>query len=39
MYLSLLEKLYEISLRALPPQSYGEFEVYEIAEDTFRRVL
>jgi len=39
MYLSLLEKLYEISLRALPPQSYGEFEVYEVAEDTFRRVL
>jgi superfamily II DNA or RNA helicase len=39
MYLSLLEKLYEISLRALPPQSYGKFEVYEVAEDRFRRVL
>jgi hypothetical protein len=39
MYLSLLEKLCEISLRALPPQSYGEFEVYEVAEDMFRRVL
>jgi superfamily II DNA or RNA helicase len=39
MYVSLLEKLYEISLRALPPQSYGEFEVYEVGEDTFRRVL
>ncbi|NAZ33309.1 MAG: DEAD/DEAH box helicase family protein [Pyrobaculum sp.] len=39
MYLSLLEKLYEISLKALPPQSYGEFKVYEVAEDTFRRVL
>ncbi|MGB9827384.1 MAG: Eco57I restriction-modification methylase domain-containing protein, partial [Thermosphaera sp.] len=26
MYLDLLEKLYNISLKALPPQSYGEFE-------------
>ena len=34
-----LKSMYEISLRALPPQSYGEFEVYEVAEDTFRRVL
>ncbi len=39
MYHSLLEKLYEISLRALPPQSYGEFGACEVAEDTFRRVL
>jgi hypothetical protein len=39
MYLSLLEKLYEISLRALPPQSYGEFGAREVAEGTFRRVL
>ena len=38
-YLSLLEKLYEISLRALPPQSYGEFEVYEAAEDALRKIL
>jgi len=39
MYLSLLEKLYEISLKALPPQSYGEFEVYEAAEDALRKIL
>jgi len=36
MYLDLLEKLYEISLKALPPQSYGEFEVYEVGEGIYR---
>jgi superfamily II DNA or RNA helicase len=35
MYLDLLEKLYEISLKALPPQSYGEFEVYEVGEGIY----
>ncbi len=39
MYHSLLEKLYEISLRALLSQSYGEFGACEVAEDPFRRVL
>ncbi|AFA38041.1 DNA or RNA helicases of superfamily II [Pyrobaculum oguniense TE7] len=38
-YVELLEKLYEISLRALPPQSYGEFEIYEIEEAELRKVL
>lgn len=32
MYLDLLEKLYNISLKALPPQSYGQFEIYELSE-------
>ncbi|ABL78385.1 SNF2-related protein [Thermofilum pendens] len=32
-YLTLLEKLYEISLAALPPQSYGEFEIYEVDQE------
>ena len=36
MYLDLLEKLYEISLRALPPQSYGEFEIYEVGEGVYK---
>jgi superfamily II DNA or RNA helicase len=36
MYLDLLEKLYEISLRALPPQSYGEFEIYEVGEGIYK---
>jgi superfamily II DNA or RNA helicase len=36
MYLDLLEKLYEISLRALPPQSYGEFEIYEVGEEVYK---
>ncbi|WP_243681256.1 helicase-related protein [Vulcanisaeta souniana] len=40
MYLDLLEKLYAISLRALPPQSYGEFEVYEVGgEEGIRRII
>jgi len=39
MYLTLLEKLYQISLKALPPQSYGEFEVYEMSEDELRKIL
>jgi len=39
MYLSLMEKLCGISLETLPPQSYGEFGAYEVAEDPFRRVL
>jgi len=38
MYLP-LEELCEISLEALPPQSYGEFGACEVAEDPFRRVL
>ena len=36
MYLNLLEKLYEVSLKALPPQSYGEFEIYEIGEGIYK---
>jgi len=36
MYLNLLEKLYEVSLKALPPQSYGEFEIYEIGERIYK---
>jgi len=28
--------LYEISLRALPPQSYGEFEIYEVGEGVYK---
>lgn len=36
MYLDLLEKLYNISLRALPPQSYGEFEIYELSEQLYK---
>ncbi|MGC9052125.1 C-terminal helicase domain-containing protein, partial [Pyrobaculum sp.] len=39
MYLDLLEKLYNISLRALPPQSYGEFEIYELSEDQLRKII
>ena len=39
MYLDLLEKLYDISLRALPPQSYGEFVIYELSEDQLKKIL
>ncbi|AEA13175.1 helicase domain protein [Thermoproteus uzoniensis 768-20] len=39
MYLDLLEKLYNISLRALPPQSYGEFEIYELSEDQLQKII
>ncbi|MGC8542541.1 MAG: SNF2-related protein [Vulcanisaeta sp.] len=39
MYLDLLEKLYAISLRALPPQSYGEFEIYEVGEEGIRKII
>lgn len=39
MYEELLEKLYHISLHALPPQSYGEFEIYEITRDDVRKVV
>lgn len=39
MYLDLLEKLYAISLKALPPQSYGDFEVYEVGEDGIKNII
>jgi len=39
MYLSLMEKLCEISLETLPSQSYIESGACEVAEDPFRCVL
>lgn len=39
MYADFLEKLYQISLHTLPPQSYGEFEIYQIEEGDVNKLL
>ncbi|WP_069806662.1 SNF2-related protein [Vulcanisaeta thermophila] len=38
-YMYLMEKLYEISMEALTPQSYGEYSIYKFDEGRIEKIL